>query len=174
LKRFYDIPPALVQWGAVNTIEIELSGDHATGISEPVFLREKSTEDEKEAIRSLDDRGDYLGAMAELPRTTVKGRLIADGALLPTARDQEVRIRVENPGPHLAFFVSVHLDGLVEGERVLFEDNYLPVFPGESRDLRVVVRQLRDTGAPRGLTARARGWNVPEVVLDGSVEVRGG
>jgi beta-mannosidase len=174
LKRFYDIPPALVRWGEVNTIDIELSGDHATGISEPVFLREKSTETEKEAIRSLDDRGDDLGAMADLPLATVKGRLFADGALRPEGREQEARIRLENPGCRLAFFVSVRLDGLVEGERVLYEDNYVPIFPGESRDLRLIFRQLRGMGAARRLIARVRGWNVAETRLDGSVEVPGG
>ena len=174
LKRFYEIPGALVRWGEVNTVDIELSGDHATGISEPVFLRQMSTDAEKEAIRSLDDRGDYLGAMADLPPATVKGALIADGLLHPEGRDQEAKIRVLNPGSRLAFFVSVHLDGLVEGERILFEDNYFPLFPGESRDLRLVFRQLRDAGAARKLTARVRGWNVAETALDGSLEVAGG
>ena len=49
-----------------------------------------------------------------------------------------------------------------------------PIFPGESRDLRLIFRLLRGTGAARRLTARVRGWNVAEAGLDGSVEVLGG
>ena len=51
---------------------------------------------------------------------------------------QKVFITIENPGPHLAFFLQLYISGEKSGESilpVLWDDNYISLLPGETRKI---------------------------------------
>ena len=78
IKRFYLIPQNLINWGGVNVLEVELYGEHALGISEAVYIREASSPKEQNAIREMDDNGNYLAALRDLKPAHIEGELFCD------------------------------------------------------------------------------------------------
>ncbi len=99
-----------------------------------------------------------LTALATLPRTTlaVEARAAAD------APDGRARVRVENTGKSLAFQVRLLLTDGEDGPELLpvfWDDNYIALLPGESRELVVAAPR-----APARPVVRAYGWNTAVVV----------
>ncbi len=105
-----------------------------------------------------------LTGLAALPPT----RLSVAASSAQHGERGTARVRVENPGRTLAFGVHLTLvktqPGRDEGEAaaaevlpVLWEDNYFPLMPGETRELTVTWR-ARDVGKAT-LTVTADGWN---------------
>jgi exo-1,4-beta-D-glucosaminidase len=76
--------------------------------------------------------------------------------------DGVARVRVTNASEHLAFQVRLRLtdgEGGAEILPVFWEDNYVSLLPGESREIAVSYR-LKDRRAGRPVVS-AEGWNVP-------------
>jgi exo-1,4-beta-D-glucosaminidase len=99
-----------------------------------------------------------MTALADLPETTL------DLALEPTGPDGAVRARVRNTGTALAFQVHVRVEDADTGEEALpvfWSDNYLPLFPGESR---ILTAEFLDGQAPARVTLTAEAWNAERVV----------
>ncbi len=72
-----------------------------------------------------------------------------------------MRVKVENPSGHLAFFVHLKIAKGQGGEEVLpifWEDNYFSLAPGESREIRATYRR-EDLGTAPPVVA-VDGWNV--------------
>jgi exo-1,4-beta-D-glucosaminidase len=90
-----------------------------------------------------------LTALATLPKTTLEIGA-ADG-----------RVVVRNAGRALAFMVRLKLVDAAGTEilPVFWQDNYLSLMPGESREIAVATEQ----GAPAGAAAVAEAWNVPSM-----------
>jgi exo-1,4-beta-D-glucosaminidase len=96
------------------------------------------------------------------------------GQLAPTSlklaadfadRDAEgtARVRLENAGSSLAFQVRLKLTDGAGGEEILpvfWDDNYVSLLPGETRELRASYR-LRDRKGRPALEAEA--WNAPKI-----------
>jgi hypothetical protein len=83
-----------------------------------------------------------------------------------TARGRAT-VHLENTGKALAFQVRLMLvDAKSGGEPlpVFWDDNYVALLPGESRDITVEY-----SGAPGSLSLRVEGWNVTktEVAVGG-------
>jgi exo-1,4-beta-D-glucosaminidase len=75
--------------------------------------------------------------------------------------DEQARVTVTNPGKTLAFFVHLQITGGAGGEEVLpvlWQDNYISLFPGETREVTATYR-VKDLGAARA-TLAVSGWNV--------------
>jgi len=69
-----------------------------------------------------------------------------------------VRVSVENTGQALAFQVHLKLTNGAGGPEILpvyWEDNYLALFPGEKRELRVAYAR----GAATNPVVTAEAWN---------------
>jgi exo-1,4-beta-D-glucosaminidase len=63
--------------------------------------------------------------------------------------------------PHLAFFVHLKVTKGIGGEKllpILWEDNFFPLLPGESREIRATYRR-EDLGGVNAF-AVADGWNL--------------
>ncbi len=71
------------------------------------------------------------------------------------------RVTVENPSSHLAFAVHLRLIGGEDGKEILpilWEDNYFPLLPGESREIEARYR-VEDLAGARPVV-ELDGWNV--------------
>jgi exo-1,4-beta-D-glucosaminidase len=105
---------------------------------------------------------DDFTALQTLPRVRLAASASIDGAAQPP----RVRVKLQNPSDHLAFQVRLgirnHGDP-IEILPVLWEDNYLELMPGESREINV---QYLTPGALNGnpeLTVA--GWNVEPLAV---------
>jgi len=75
--------------------------------------------------------------------------------------DQEVtHVTVRNPSKSLAFFIRLKLDKETNGEEILpiiWQDNYISLLPGESREITATYRaKLLGSAKP---VVTVKGWN---------------
>jgi exo-1,4-beta-D-glucosaminidase len=99
-------------------------------------------------------------ALRDLPPATVTTsvRWTAGGA---AGGNETAHVTVSNPGKTLAFFVRLQMLKSVGGEEilpVLWQDNYISLMPGETREL-TATYPTRGAGAARPVL-RVSGWNV--------------
>jgi exo-1,4-beta-D-glucosaminidase len=95
-----------------------------------------------------------LTDLEKLPRTALK----AEAAIL--GRDG-VRVRLSNPSANLAFQVHLGIRKAGAAEEllpVIWEDNYVSLLPGETREL--TASYLEQGLLDGGVTLRVDGWNV--------------
>jgi exo-1,4-beta-D-glucosaminidase len=96
-------------------------------------------------------------ALRRLPAVTVK----TSTRFVRRDAEEDARVTVSNPGPGLAFFIRLQVTKGAGGEEilpVLWQDNYVSLLPGETREITATYRVL-----DRGATAPAvvvSGWNV--------------
>ena len=98
-----------------------------------------------------------LTALSRLPVTTLALDRIDDSGV-----PGEVRVRVSNAGPALAFQVRLKLTEGPEGREpapVFWDDNYFALLPGESREVAVSYTS-RAAARP---VIEAAAWNAPAV-----------
>ncbi|NLG83744.1 MAG: hypothetical protein GX493_03845, partial [Firmicutes bacterium] len=171
IKRFYPIPAELVNWGGENLLEIRLYGEHATGISEPVFIRRASTEAEQRAIVAFDDEGAYLADLRNLPEADLEVEVFHDELRLEPGGQGLLHLRLRNIGSGLAFFIGLSLRGLDDAASLFFSDNYFALFPGQEKTVLVkVVNDRRRPGARR-VWFEVHGWNVPKRKVEPVLEL---
>jgi exo-1,4-beta-D-glucosaminidase len=114
----------------------------------------KKTEDTSYApVATYED----LTALNRLPKVT----LDAVARLERQGDADGVRVTIRNPSLHLAF--QVHLGIRKAGQDdevlpVLWEDNYLALLPGESKE--IAVRYLEKGALGEAATLVVDGWNV--------------
>jgi exo-1,4-beta-D-glucosaminidase len=101
-----------------------------------------------------------LTALIHLPQTSVRVSLSA-------AARGRATVHLDNTGKALAFQVRLMLVDAMSGDELLpvfWDDNYVALLPGESRDIAVEY-----SGAPGSLSLRVEGWNVTktEVAVGG-------
>ncbi len=100
-------------------------------------------------------------ALKDLPPATVRAAMRVE-----RQGDREVaRVTISNPGRTLAFFVRLQIVEGPGGDEVLpvlWQDNYVTLVPGETRELSASYA-VRDLGAAPA-TLVVEGWNVPRVV----------
>jgi exo-1,4-beta-D-glucosaminidase len=96
-------------------------------------------------------------ALHDLPTTQVTSavRYERDGS------DETAHVTLSNPGQAIAFFVRLQIVSEPSGEEVLpvlWQDNYVSLLPGETRD---VVARYRSNDAEARRALVVSGWNVP-------------
>jgi exo-1,4-beta-D-glucosaminidase len=99
---------------------------------------------------------DFTG-LQQLPPAEVKATATYEGK----GAEGRARVSLRNPSDKLAFFVHVAIRKGPAGEEVLpvmWEDNYVTLLPGESRDV-VATYALKDLGDARPVVT-VDGWNV--------------
>ena len=105
-------------------------------------------------VKSYED----LTALNSLPNA---GKI--DVTVSPPSRDGLVRATLHNPTDRLAFQVSLDLRNYPEnGELspVLWDDNYIPLLPGESRVIFAHVISPTSSNVPSQFKVVVRGWNI--------------
>ncbi len=98
-----------------------------------------------------------LTALKDLPRTDVK----VTGRVERRGDSQVTRVRVENPGSHLAFFVHLQVTKGQGGDEVLpvlWDSNYFSLLPGESREITATYLGADALGS--NPVVGVDGWNV--------------
>jgi exo-1,4-beta-D-glucosaminidase len=99
---------------------------------------------------------DY-SALAQLPKLKLKVTVRTEHK----GEDSITHVTVENPSRSLAFFVRLKINRADRGEEILpviWEDNYISLFPGEKRELAATFRSS-DLGTAKPV-AEVTGWNV--------------
>jgi len=98
-----------------------------------------------------------MTALQALPKT----RVHETATLQVTPGDPTVRVKLRNPSDKLAFLVHLSLRDASTKEEVLpvlWDDNYVSLLPGESRE--IDARYLTQTKLPAKLDLRVDGWNI--------------
>ncbi|MGD0543422.1 MAG: sugar-binding domain-containing protein [Candidatus Acidiferrales bacterium] len=103
-----------------------------------------------------------LTALQNLPKT----KLEAGGTSVSTVDGPEVHLTLKNPGEHLAFQVrfGVRKKGQdMEILPVFWEDNYIELMPGESREINAKYLPTTDISEPLEMTVA--GWNIETITI---------
>jgi exo-1,4-beta-D-glucosaminidase len=103
-----------------------------------------------------DSFADYT-ALAQLPKVKLK----VTNRTERTSEDSVTHVTLENPSKSLAFFVRLKVDKGVKGEEILpvvWQDNYISLLPGETREVTATYRAT-DLGTAKA-TVEVSGWNV--------------
>ena len=101
-----------------------------------------------------------MTALQKLPKTKVQATVSEQSS----ATGHAVRVRLRNPSDKLAFLVRLSLRDEATKEEVLpalWDDNYVSLLPGESRE--ITARYLAHTRVPAKLVLRTEGWNIDTV-----------
>jgi exo-1,4-beta-D-glucosaminidase len=88
-------------------------------------------------------------------------RLSASGTYTPVNGEERANIKLTNQSDHIAFFVRVEIAGDPEGYEILpirYDDNYVTVFPRETRTLSAMFDSSLMTG--HKYVVRLEGYNV--------------
>jgi exo-1,4-beta-D-glucosaminidase len=102
-----------------------------------------------------------FAALDDLPEVVIE----ASAGVAPGEDGAEVTVLLSNPSDALAFFVELRVVD-AEGSSilpVLWNDNYVSILPGESREL---TARLPTVGDVTGATLALQGWNVPAVEVE--------
>jgi exo-1,4-beta-D-glucosaminidase len=97
-----------------------------------------------------------MTALAKLPKARVHAT-----AALQTGEGRSIRVKLQNPSDKLAFQIRVSLRDAATKEEtlpVLWDDNYISLLPGESREIE--AHYLPQSKLPAKFTLRVEGWNV--------------
>ena len=160
IKRFYRIPTDAVIWGGANVLEIRLHGEHATGISEPVYVRAASTPEQQRAIVDFDNDRAYLADLHSLPQVELETEVFPGGLELPPGGQTELQLRLRNTGNGLAFFLGLDLEGLEGAASSYYSDNYFALLPGVEKTIRVKLVNDRNVKGRRPVQLAVSDWNV--------------
>ena len=89
-----------------------------------------------------------------------KVHLEASASATRQAEGQDVRVHIHNPSKNLAFQIHLALVDEKSGEEIVpvfWEDNYLSLMPGKSRD---VVAHYNSVASSSHLRLQMNGWNI--------------
>src|ERR1700735_4172274 len=98
-----------------------------------------------------------LTALQSLAKVTVE----ASASMLPGPDGPVAHVLVKNPTDHLAFQIRLGIHKSGQSEEILpvfWDDNYIELMPGESREL--TARYLPSTSVFGGLGLTVSGWNI--------------
>ncbi len=115
-----------------------------------------------------------LTGLEQLPEV----ELLAEHTIEAAGENEIARIRLRNPSPHLAFFVRLRITKGPGGDDLLpvvWEDNFISLLPGETRELTATYRRQdlalpppEGLGEPEALGPRKReGHFRPVIVVSG-------
>ena len=104
-----------------------------------------------------DNLGKYVGSEYHAPRRSERFRSHLGGS-----GEEHIAITLANPGSHVAFFVRAEVTQGPDGEEILpiiYTDNYITVFPHETRTIEAKFSNASEGGSSPSL--RVEGYNVP-------------
>ena len=160
IKRFYPIPARAVKCGQENLLEVRLYGEHATGISEPVYIRAASNPKQQRAIIDFDNNRTYLADLKNLPAVDLEVEVFHEVTKLEAGQSAPVLIRIRNNSDAMAFFAGLKVKGIDEVTTQIYSDNWFPVLPKTEKQ--VWIKLVNDKHARGSYQAQFEisGWNV--------------
>ncbi len=171
IKRFYRIPAHLIKWGKENVLEARLYGPYATGISEPVYIREASSAAQERAVIDFDNDRAYLAGLKTLAPVDLEAEVYHQGLEIPAGSSAKVLIKLKNPTSGMAFFAGLKVKGIEEITIQIYSDNWCWVMPESEK--RIWVTLTNDKQATGIYRARFElsGWNVVKKEIGPELEV---
>jgi exo-1,4-beta-D-glucosaminidase len=103
-----------------------------------------------------------LTALRSLEKVTVD----ATASMLPGPDGPVAHVLLKNPSDHLAFQIHLGIHKSGQSEEILpvfWDDNYIELMPGESREL--TARYLRSESVFGGSELSVSGWNIAPVTI---------
>jgi exo-1,4-beta-D-glucosaminidase len=103
-----------------------------------------------------------LTALQNLP----KAKLEVNGTSVSTADGPEVHVTLKNPSDHLAFQVRFGVRRKGQDAEILpvfWDDNYIELMPGESREISAKYLRSADISDPLEMTVA--GWNIETITI---------
>ncbi len=160
IKRFYLIPKELIGWGKENELEVRLHGENATGISEPVYIREASTHEQQRAVIDFDNDRNYLAELRNLPAVDLDGAVFHEITEIPAGESRPVLIKLRNRSDRMAFYAGLKVNGIDEATTQIYNDNWFWVLPHTEK--RIWVQLINNKKAQGVFQAQfaISGWNV--------------
>jgi hypothetical protein len=160
IKRFYALPQDGIKWGQKNVLEIRLYGEHATGISEPVYIRKASTQEQQQAIIDYNNAGAHLAEIRQLPEVDLDVQVYCENTVLDGKyAEARMLLHVENNTDRLAFFTEFKLEGLGDDAILIFDDNYTHILPNTEKDIWVRIINLGSFTGMKTVNVSVGGWN---------------
>lgn len=160
IKRFYRIPAEVVQWGRENMLEVRLYGEHATGISEPVYIREVSTPEQQREIINFDNDRMYLGDLKTLTPVDLDVQVVFDTSEIPAGESIPVLIKLRNNTDQMAFFAGLKVKGIEEITTQIYSDNWTWVLPNSEKRIWVNIANDKKATGSYQTQFELTGWNV--------------
>ncbi|MFP4382486.1 MAG: glycosyl hydrolase 2 galactose-binding domain-containing protein [Spirochaetia bacterium] len=169
-KVFYPIPRDLVKTGEENTVEVVLSGDNVTGISEGIFIRKQTGAGIRTKIAEYDQQGAYLAGLSWLESTDVSVTGANSRIRINSGLEGSLKLSVRNTGNSLSFLTGFRISGLDGTAVICFSDNYFHLLPGKEKIITVDFSLLRPIPNVEKGTLSLEGWNIKEQEI-GTVEL---
>jgi len=163
IKRFYDIPEEIINFGGKNTVEMELFGDYATGISEDVFIRAKTPDVIKSDIINYYNKSEYFADIGSLPEVNdifIDVLQHEQEVIIPKNDEFQFSIILKNNSKNLAFFVHLGLLGLGNEAGIYFSDNYFYMLPKHEKKVIVKIKNNMNFNGTKKIQFELSGWNV--------------
>ncbi|HYK51621.1 MAG TPA: glycoside hydrolase family 2 protein, partial [Terriglobales bacterium] len=128
---------------------------------------ESTTDDDLGDARNNDQFKTVLAKWADLSALNAMpaSELHVSAHLSASNTGKQVEITLANPGNHVAFFVRAEVTRGLDGEEVLpvtYDDNYITVFPHETRTIQATFNSSAGEVSP---AVRVEGYNVAKKVL---------
>jgi len=152
-KEVFDVPP-IIQSSLrplVHFVRLQLKDRRGTVVSNNFYWLPS-----RYNITQLSRQEDLI-ALEELPPVTLRALMTVQTEGTETV----ARVKLENPGKQLAFFVHAAITRASDGEEivpVLWNDNYISLVPGEVRELTARFAAADAGGGQPAL--EVGGWNV--------------
>jgi exo-1,4-beta-D-glucosaminidase len=148
-------------------VRCQLAGSDGNILAENVYW-ESTTDDDLGSPSNDDQFTTKLDRWADLSSLDHMSpvNLKIGSSLTAGDRERTATITLTNNSNHIAFFVRVELTRGNEGEEILpivYDDNYLTLFPHQSRTISVKFQNSQLAGATPAW--RVEGYNVPKKLL---------
>ena len=171
LTPFSSVPamkvPRMSQIGTVFFVRCELLNEQGTQLAENVYWQ--APNDDDIGAKNNDDQFHTqliawadMSSLNQLPLV----KLDAAGTYQNVGEESWFRLRLTNHSSHLAFFVRAEVINDARGNEILpirYDDNYVTVFPHETRVLKADVRSTPEQKSE--YFVRLEGDNVPAQVI---------
>ena len=172
IKRFYKIPANLIIWGKENILEVRLYGEHATGISEPVFIREASNELQERAVIDFDNERQYLASLKKLTQVDLESEVFFDKTEIPAGGFVNVLIKLKNNTDEIAFFSGLKLNGVEDYTTQIYSDNWFSVLPETEKRVWVKIYNDKKKTGNFNTQFELTGWNVTKKTIGQEMNIQ--
>jgi exo-1,4-beta-D-glucosaminidase len=140
-------------------------------LAESVYW-ESTTDDDLGSAKNDEQFKTNLSKWADMSalNTMPRSELCVSAQLDNSGAEQQVTITLTNPANHVAFFVRAEVTQGADGNEILpitYDDNYITVFPHESRTIVARFDGKSGRSASSGLmpALRVEGYNVAKRVI---------
>lgn len=146
--------------GKVLFMSVQLKGKTGREISDALYPI---------AVSEGENPGNYRGILAgikHMPELLLDIRAVKSDLTLESGGKGNCVFRISNPTKHLAFFVRARMIEESDYVRTMYDDNYVTLLPGESKDIPVEVEVKKPERVPPALHFEFSGINCRKKMVE--------